>query len=71
MQDDYIECAELSGKTIQTLRLRKTAGEGMGIEIELSDGTRFSCSLSNRPTLTASLYKAGAGSPEAIREYEV
>ena len=71
MQDDYIECAELSGKTIRRLRIYKTAAEGVDIEIELSDGIRFTCSMSNRPTLKASLYRCGTGSPETIREYEV
>lgn len=70
MQDDYAECAELSGKTIRTFRIRKTAGEGMDIEIELSDGIRFSCSISNQPALKASLYKGGVGVPETICEYE-
>jgi len=71
MQDDYIECSELSGKTIRTLRIRKSAPEETAVELELSDGTRFSCSLSNRLTINASLYKCGAGSPETIREYEI
>jgi hypothetical protein len=71
MQDDYIECAELSGKTIRTFKIHKTAAEGTDIEIELSDGTRFSCSVTNQPTLKASLYRCGAGSPQTIREYEI
>ena len=71
MQDDYTECAELSGKTIRTLRIHKNVAEGADIEIELSDGTRFSCSVSNQPSLKALLYKGGAGVPETIREYEV
>jgi len=71
MPDDYIECAELSGKTIQALRVHRNAGEGTGIEIELTDGTRFACSISNPTALRASLYKGGVGFPEIIREYEV
>lgn len=71
MQDDCIECPELSGKTIRTLRIRKSVGEGTGIDLEFSDGTRFSCSVSNQPILRASLYRCGGGSPETIREYEI
>lgn len=71
MQDDYIECAELSGKTIHALRIHRNADDGADVEIELTDGTRFACSISNPPTFRASLYKGGVGFPEIIREYEV
>ena len=71
MQDDYIECAELSGKTIQTLRIHRNAGDGTDVEIELSDGTRFTCSVSNQSVLRASLYRGGVGIPETICEYEL
>ena len=71
MQDDYIECPELSGKEIRILRIRKSASEGADIEVEFNDGTRFSCSVSNQPILRASLYRCGAGSPETIHEYEI
>ena len=43
MQDDYIECPELSGKTIQNLRIYKDTGDGTNVQIELADGTSFSC----------------------------
>ena len=33
MQDDYVECADLSGKTIQTLRIYKDSGNGTEIQI--------------------------------------
>jgi hypothetical protein len=71
MQGDYVECTELSGKTIQTLRIHKDAGDGTNVQIELTDGTNFSCCLSSRPTVEASLYKGGVGTPEAIRSYEI
>jgi hypothetical protein len=71
MQDDYIECPELSGKTIQTFRIHKDTRDGTNVQIELTDGTSFSCCLSNRPTIVASLYKGGVGTPETIRSYEI
>jgi hypothetical protein len=64
MQDDYIECPELSGKTIQTFRIHKDTGDGTNLQIELSDGTSFSCCLNNRPDVKASLYRGGVGTPE-------
>lgn len=67
---DYVECPELTGKTIQTLRIYRDTGDGT-IQIELTDGTSFSCCLSNQPTIKASLYKGGVGTPETLREYDV
>jgi len=63
MQEDYIECSELSGKTILTLRIHKDAGDGTDVQIELTDGTSFSCCLSNQPAVKASLYRGGVGTP--------
>jgi hypothetical protein len=71
MMADFVECPELSGKTIQTLRIYKNAGEGTEIQIDLTDGTSFSCSLCNQQTVKAVLYKGGAGSPETLRDYDL
>jgi hypothetical protein len=71
MQDDYVECPELSGKTIQTFRIHKDTGDGTNLQIELTDGTSFSCCLNHRPDVKASLYRGGVGTPETIRNYEI
>jgi hypothetical protein len=71
MQDDYIECPELAGKTIQLLRIHRDVGEGTSVQIELTDGTSFTCYVAIRPAVEASLYKGGVGAPETIRAYEL
>ena len=71
MKEDYVECADLSGKTIQTLRIYKDSGDGTEIQIELTDGTSFSCCVGHRAAVTASYYKGGIGSPEILHNYEV
>jgi hypothetical protein len=71
MKENSIECSELSGKTIQTVRIYRDIGDGTEIQMDLTDGTSFSCSLGQRPTAKASFYKGGAGSPEIIRDYEL
>ena len=71
MQEDCIECPELSGKTIQTLRIHKNPGDGTNVSIELTDGTTFNCCVTNQAAVAASLYKGGAGTPETIRRYEI
>jgi hypothetical protein len=69
MTEHCIECSDLAGKTIQTVRIYKDAGDGTEILIELTDGTSFSCNVSQSPTITASLYKGGSGSPEILTNY--
>ena len=71
MQDDYVECSELSGKTIRTLRIYKDSGDGTDVHIELTDGTSFSCSFCHQSAIKASLYGGGVGTPETIRSYEI
>ena len=71
MPEDYIDCPEMAGKTIQLLRIHKSAGDGPSVQIELTDGTSFTCYVSVRPTVEASLYKGGVGTPETIRAYEL
>jgi len=71
MQDKFIECPELAGKTIQTFRIHRDTGEGTNVEIKLTDGTTFSCSINFRPEVKASLYKGGVGTPEILECYEI
>ncbi len=71
MNGNYVECTELSGKTIQTLRIYQDTGEGSEIQLDLTDGTSFSYSVCHSPIAKASLFKGGAGTPEIIRDYEV
>ena len=40
------------------------------VQIELTDGTSFTCCVSVRPAVEASLYRGGVGTPETIRDYE-
>jgi hypothetical protein len=70
MTEQFIECSDLAGKTIKMVRIYKDAGDGAEVHIELTDGTSFSCCLSQSPTITASLYKGGSGSPEILNNYQ-
>ena len=71
MQGDYIECPELSGKTIQMVRIHRDSGDGTDVQIELTDGTSFTCCLSNQPAVKASLYRGGVGTPETLHRYDI
>jgi len=71
MQDNYIECSELAGKTIQALRIHKDTGDGTNVQINFSDGTTFACCLTIRPNVDATLYQGGVGTPKVLQKYEV
>lgn len=70
MNEDLIECLDLSGKTVQKLRVYRNTGDGAEVQIEFTDGTSFSCAVFHPLTVKASLYKGGVGTPEIIRDYE-
>ena len=71
MDENYVECPEMSGKTIQTLRIYKDTGDGAEIQLNLTDGTSFSYSVCYPPDAKATLYKGGVGTPLVIRDYEL
>ncbi len=70
MTEDFVECSELSGKTIQTLRVFKDTGDGNELQIELTDGTSFNLCFSAKTNIEASVIRAGVGTPETLHTYE-
>jgi hypothetical protein len=70
MNEDYIECSDLSGKTIQRVHVYRNTGDGAEVQIEFTDGTSFSCAVSHPQTVKACLYKGGIGTPQIIHDYE-
>lgn len=71
MTDKYVECAEVAGRTIKTLKIYQDDVEGYETLIEFTDGTSFSSCISYQSTAKGTLFKGGAGIPEIIRGYEV
>jgi hypothetical protein len=69
LEQNFIECPELSGKTIQAVRIYKDTGDGTAVQVELTDGTTFA--ISHQPTARSSLYRGGVGTPETIRAYDL
>lgn len=70
MPRDYVECAEVAGKTIKTLKIYENGVDGCETLIEFTDGTSFSSSVSHQPVVKGTLFKGGVGSPLVIRDYE-
>lgn len=71
MDQGHVECSELSGKVIKTARIYKSDNDGTEIQIDLTDGTSFSCCVSHPPVVTASVFQRGVGEPEILRKYEL
>ena len=69
MSEDIIECTEIVGKIVKCLKLYLSNSDAAELQIDFEDGTSFSCALENKPSLKASLIRAGIGTPEVLRDY--
>jgi hypothetical protein len=64
-------CPDVSGKTIKTLNIFRDTTNGTEIQIDFSDGTSFTCLVSNRTEVEANLSVCRAGEPEVLRRYNL
>jgi hypothetical protein len=68
---NYVECAEVAGKTIKALKIYEDDVDGCETLIEFTDGTSFSSSVSYQSSVKGTLFRGGVGTPQVIRDYEV
>lgn len=71
MTRDSLECSEVAGKTIQSLKLYQDNTDGCEILIEFTDGTSFSSAVCYQPAVKGTLFEGRAGMPKIIRNYEL
>ncbi len=71
MPRNSVECVEVAGKTIKTLKIYEDDVDGCETLIEFTDGTSFSSSVSCQPVVKGTLFKGGVGTPQVIRDYEL
>ena len=71
MSENYVECPEICGKTIKMIRIFKDDGDGTEMQIDLTDGTSFSCSFGVKPTIEASVIRTNASVPEVLHTYDL
>jgi hypothetical protein len=67
--EDIIECTEIVGKVVKSLKLYRADPETAELQIDFEDGTSFSCTLENKPSVKASLIQTGIRTPEVLRDY--
>ena len=67
----YVECEEVTGKTIQALRIYRDSGEGTEVQIDFPDGTTFTCCFCVKPAVEAGLIRPGVSHPEVVRTYDL
>lgn len=71
MPEEYLECPELCGKTIDKIRIYKATAEGVEMQIDLTNGTSLACSFCIKPVFEASLIRTGSSLPEVLQTYEL
>lgn len=71
MPDEYIEVPEICDKLIQNVRIYRSTSEGTEMQIDLADGTSFSCSFCVKPAFEARLIRNRGTMPEILHTYEL
>jgi hypothetical protein len=66
---DFVECNEIAGKTVSSLKLYEGSSDDCEVIIEFTDGTTFSCAVELRSSMKSVLFRGGAGTPEILRDY--
>jgi len=69
MSTETVNCTDVIGKTVKSLKLYSTDTSAAEILIEFTDGTSFSSTYESRSVLKASLIRGGEGAPELLSTY--
>ena len=64
-----IECKELAGKVIRVFTIFEDGHYGPDIQIEFTDGTRFSACLKPTVSIEAAYSQDQGGQPNILRDY--
>ncbi|MEZ2346695.1 hypothetical protein [Terriglobus sp. RCC_193] len=69
MSTEILDCPEVVGKTVKSLKLFMTGSVSSEIQLEFADGTTFSASCESRQAVKAALIQTGVGEPEVLKTY--
>ncbi len=67
----FIDCPEVIGKTIKSIRLYPESVDGVEAIIEFADGTNLSWCTVHKSSTKAMLFRPGIGTPEVLNEYDI
>ena len=68
--ESAVECAEVSGKIVKTLKIHQDPADGTEVHIDFTDGTSLSVSVMNQQKTDARLLLCGGpGEPELLQKY--
>jgi hypothetical protein len=68
---ECVECNEIVGKTVSSLKVYDDPSEDFEVVIEFTDGTTFSCAMEQRASMKSVLFRGSVGTPEILRDYNV
>jgi hypothetical protein len=66
---EFVECNEVVGKTVSSLKVYDDPSEDCEVVIEFTDGTTFSCAIEQRASMKSVLFRGSVGTPEILRDY--
>ncbi len=64
-----IDCKEVAGKVVQSLRIFEDGSDGPEVSIDFEDGSNFNACLGVRMTLEAKLTRDEGGQPQVLQDY--
>jgi len=64
-----VDCQEVVGKTVKSLKLYSGETTEAEIIIEFTDGTSFSSAYESRAVHKAALIRTGVGAPEVLKTF--
>jgi hypothetical protein len=69
MSTEILDCPEVVGKTVKSLKLFLTGSVSGEIQLEFTDGATFTMSCESRQAVKAALIQTGIGEPEVLKAY--
>ena len=64
-----IECRELAGKVIHLCTIFEDGSDGPDLQIDFTDGTSFTVSLTTGVTIEAKSIRDDGGQPQVLKDY--
>jgi hypothetical protein len=64
-----IDCKDLAGKVVRSLRIFEDGNDGPEVSIDFEDGSNFNARLGVKMTLEAKWTRDDGGQPQVLKDY--